>query len=154
VLAETQGFHASRALAGTLVALTLAACGAPSPTLTRLRNEASNICFLEDRRLDAIQAPSTSSGAAAFLRSGLSVLSPELSQLRGLHAPSDTATVYQAAITALAEEVRAIKYTIAALDQGLDPAIAMRDLRRALTPFESAQDGAWQALGVPACVTT
>ncbi len=150
-----RGFHAvGRLLAGMLATLTLAACGAPSPTLTRLRSEATHVCTLADRRLDAIPAPSAPSGGAAFLRGGLAVLAPELSELRGLQAPSDTSAVYQAAIAALAGEVKAIRYTVTALDQGLDPAIAMRDLRRRLAPFESAQDGAWQALDVPACVAT
>ncbi len=145
---------AGRVLAAIVAGWTLAACGAASPSMSHLRSQATQICTIADRRLDAIVAPSTPSAGAAFLRSGLTVLAPELSELRGLQAPGDSATVYQAAITAFSRELSSIRHTVRALGEGLDPGIAMRDLRRRLVPLESTQAGAWQALQVPACVAS
>ncbi len=139
---------------GAVAALSLVACGSPSPTLTRLRSDATRICTLADRQTDVIRAPSGPAGGVVFLRSGLAVLAPELSELRRLQAPSDTSTVYRAALDAFADEVSAIRQTVSALDEGQDPAVAMRRLRQRLAPLESAQDGAWQALNVPACVAS
>ncbi|MBV9335372.1 MAG: hypothetical protein JO243_05695, partial [Solirubrobacterales bacterium] len=135
-------------------ALCVSACGgAPSPTLSRLRAQATRICRVADRATDQIQAPTTPSGGLAFLRSGLAVLAPELTRLRALRAPADTSDVFRAAISAFAGEVTAVRQTVSALDAGQDPALAMRQLERRLSPLENQQDGAWQALGVSACAT-
>ena len=142
-----------RALLGVLAVLLVAGCGAPSPTLTRLRSQATRICEAADRRTEVLSAPAGPTGGAAFLRSGLTVVVPELSELRALRSPSDTAAVYQAAIGDLGREIGAIRQALGAIAQGQDPAIAIRSLQRQLAPLESAQDGAWQALGVPACLT-
>ncbi len=136
-------------LAGVLVT----GCGGASKlSMTQLANQATRVCTLYGNRLGQISAPASASGSAAFLRRGVVWLRPELEQLRTLHPSDDVADVYSTALTSFSQKLDAVAATLHNLDRGADPASSMRTLAQRLAPLESAEDGAWKALSIPACV--
>lgn len=140
-----------RAILAGVVALALSGCGTASPSMTRLRLEATRVCAQALARSARIEPPAVPARTAAFLRRGIAVLTPELAELRALTAPSEQAGVYSDALAALAREVTLLATTIHGLDRGADPVSAVKTLQKRLAPVESAGDAAWTKLQVPAC---
>ena len=142
-----------RALAALAAgAVVLAGCGSkPSPSLIQLRSEGARICTAAGRSLARIPTPGTETGGAAFLKHGISVLTPELVRLRVLVPPANVADVYRSATDALADELDSLHSAVLALGRQHDPVLTFRALQDRLGPLVTQADDAWQALEVPAC---
>ena len=133
--------------------LLIAGCGGNDKlSLSQLQGQATRVCTLYGKRLGQISAPAGASGGAAFLRRGVVWLRPELKQLRTLHPPDDVADVYSTAVTSFSQKLGAVTTTLQNLGRGADPISSMRTLEQRLAPIENAEDGAWKALSIPACV--
>lgn len=131
----------------------LAGCGSTAPpSLVQLRAQGMRICASTDASLGRIGTPRTAAGGAPFLKHGVSVLGPELRELRTLHAPAAAADVYRAAVQALASELGALRSAVHALQHQQDPVIAFKTLQQHLRPLETQANDAWQALQMPACL--
>jgi hypothetical protein len=137
------------ALVGTLA---LAGCGGSSPSLSRLRAQASRVCTRALTQTARIHPPPVPAATAAFLRGGIRVLSAELAALRTVRAPSEQAGAYSTALSSLARELAILSATARALDRGADPLTSMKTLQHRLAPVEADDAAAWHTLGVPACV--
>jgi hypothetical protein len=83
----------------------------------------------------------------------VSVLAPELARLRTLHPPGDAADVYTATLSSLEKKIAEMKNTARAITRGDDPVKALRALQQRLGPLESQENGGWQALQLPACIS-
>lgn len=138
-------------LAG-VVALAVAGCGATSPTLLRLRAQATRVCTRALVQGARIAPPPVPGRTAAFLRRGIAALGPELAALRILRPPSNQADAYSAALGALARELAILTSTAHDVDRGADPLTTIKTLQHQLAPVEADNDAAWRTLGVPACV--
>ena len=134
---------------GLTAALTLAACGSLSLTPAQVRSRAARVCVNAANRLDAIHAPTATSGAQAFLRRGIAVLEPEVRELRALHSRGPVA----AAVHAIDGELAALHGTLSGLRAGNDPVVAIKTLQPQLAPLELRVNAAWRALRLPACVS-
>jgi hypothetical protein len=110
------------------------------------------VCAGTGQRLARVDTPRSEAGGKAFLEHGVAALEPELGRLRALHAPSEAADAYRAAVGALAGELRALKGAVHALDRQQDPVIAFKTLQQRLGPLEARANDAWRALQMPACV--
>ena len=141
----------TRALSLAVITFALTGCGSSSPSLSRLRRQATLICQRALTSSDRIQPPALPSGTARFLRRGASALSTELSALRTLKAPAENADTYSAALAAQSRQLNILDETIRGLDRGADPVSAVKTLQRRLGPTESAEDAAWRTLDIPAC---
>ena len=142
-----------RVVLASVVALAVAGCLGSSESLKKLQTQAGRVCT---RGLDAsalIQPPAIPAATTKFLRRGISVLGPELADLRRLRAPSDNADAYSAALGALARELTILTVTAHDLDRGADPLTTIKTLQHRLAPVEAAGEAAWRTLDVPACVT-
>ncbi len=136
-----------------VVAWVVAGCGGSVELSDRqLRATATRACTLASRQADRIPQPSKPSGGAAFVARGIAVLEPEYRRLKALHPPSDLAQVYDISLTAFRGKLAAMKAAVRHLHHGLDPVIAMKTLESQLAPLETSENGAWQALQVPACL--
>lgn len=142
----------TRALALAVLAVALTGCGSSSPSLSRLRRQATRICQLSLASSDRIAPPALPSATAGFLRRGAAALSAELSGLQTLKAPAANAATYSAALAAQSRQLTLLDGTIRDLDRGADPVSAIKTLQRRLAPTESAEDAAWRTLDIPACV--
>jgi hypothetical protein len=137
---------------GAVVAA-LAGCGGSTELSDKqLRLHATRVCSIANRQSGRIKTPSQPSGGATFLDRGIAVLAPEYRQLRALRPPGDLAQVYNISLSALSGKLTAMKSAVKHLKHGGDPVIAMKTLQQQLGPLESSEDGAWQALEVPACL--
>ncbi len=143
-----------RPLATLAAAATLmAGCGSiPSPSLIQLRAQGMRICASAGQRFGRIATPRAEAGGEAFLKRGVTVLRPELRQLRTLRTPSEASDVYRSALDAVAQELRALNGTVRALQRQQDPAIAFTTLQQHLGALETQADDAWEALQMPACL--
>ncbi len=144
----------SVALPGLLV-LALVGCGGSadnSLSARDLRTQATRICTIAHRQTDRIVAPATPAAAAPFLAKGIAILAPELRALQRLRASSDLRQVYMTAINAFAQKLAALRAAAAALAGVGDPIATMKALQQQLAPLEGQEDGAWQALEIPACL--
>lgn len=143
-----------RALAlPALLLVCVAGCGGGDTLSTRdLHNQATRVCTTASRQTNRIAVPAVPSGGRAFLVKGIAVLDPELKALRVLHAPRDLAQVYSTAITAFAQKTSALHAAARALSSGGDPIATMTSLQQRIGPLEDAEDGAWRALEIPACL--
>lgn len=130
-------------------AVALPACGTLALTPAQVRTRAARICVSAANQLDAIPAPSATSGGQTFLRRGIAVLAPEVRRLRALHARGPVAT----AMLALEGELAALRATLAGLRAGHDPVVAIIALQPRLAPLELRVNTAWRALRIPACVS-
>jgi outer membrane murein-binding lipoprotein Lpp len=140
-------------VAPILAGLLIAGCGGSDKlSLTQLHDQATRVCTLYGNHLDQISAPAGAAGGATFLRRGVVWLRPELKQLRTLHPPDDVADVYSTAVNSFSQKVDAVTTTVQNLDRGADPISSMQTLEQRLAPIESAENGAWNALSIPACV--
>jgi hypothetical protein len=134
------------------LALGLTACGGDTLSTRELRSKATNFCTLANKQTIRLAPPTAPTGAAAFISGGAAILRPQLAGLRALHAPSDLAQVYNTAIDGFARKLDALDAAARDLKAGEDPVIAMKTLQTRLTPLEQQEDGAWQALEIPACM--
>jgi hypothetical protein len=137
--------------AALLAAGLLAGCGSSTLTSAQLRRQAGRICALAAARTNRIATPTMPTQEAAFLRRGITALSPELIALGRLRAPGDRADDYRDAVEATGAEVAALRSTLKGLKDGNDPVLAIKTLQQQLAPTEARADSAWSALGLPAC---
>jgi hypothetical protein len=143
----------SRALSLAVVAFAITGCGSSSPSLSRLRRQATAVCQRALASSARIKPPARPSATVPFLRRGASVLSTELSELRTLKAPAENAASYSSALRAQSRQLTILDDAIRDLDGGADPVSAIKTLQRRLAPTESAEDAAWRALDIPACAS-
>jgi hypothetical protein len=134
-----------------IAALTLAGCAGSGSPARQFRASATRICASATAQTARIPAPATPAGAETFLRRGVKLLSRELTQLRRLKPPRDLAPSDATALSGSAAELTALRSAISALDRGADPLTTVPALQHRLRPIEARADGAWHALGVPAC---
>jgi hypothetical protein len=80
-------------------------------------------------------------------------LKPELTGLKALNPPSDEAQVYVTALDAFSHKLSALEQTLNELSGGADPVNAIKSLQQRLSPIEAAENGAWQALEIPSCLS-
>ena len=141
------------AIGAVLVAALLAACGsAPELSDTELRTRATSACNAANHQTARIPTPHSPTDAETFLKRGVAAFTPELSRLRALRPPSDLADVYKTSVDAFSKKLTALRTTLANVRRGRDPVVAMQALQQRLAPIEATEDGAWNALQVPACV--
>jgi hypothetical protein len=141
----------TRALSLAVIAVALAGCGSSSPSLSRLRRQATTVCQRALANSARIKPPVRPSATVPFVRRGASVLSTELSELRMLKAPAESAAFYSSALGAQSRQLTILDDAIRDLDGGADPVTAIKTLQRRLAPTESAEDAAWRTLDIPAC---
>jgi hypothetical protein len=134
-----------------VAAVAAAGCGSASPSQTQLRTQASAICSHANRVISRIATPPAEAGGEAFLRRGVTVLKPELQQLRQLSPPSDVADVWSTAMRTLSAQLSAIESTAAEIQQGADATQSYKSLQQTLAPLETQANNAWSALQIPAC---
>ena len=135
------------------VALLLAGCGGSGHLSgDQLRSRATALCATAGRQTERIPTPAAPAGGRAFLKRGIDALTPELRALRQLKPPDDLAQVYATGVGAFTQKLSALKAAVRDLDSGTNPVTAMTALQQRLAPIEQAEDGAWQALEVPACM--
>jgi hypothetical protein len=134
------------------VAALIAGCGSSALSSSDLARRATAVCQLAGSQTALIPTPAGPEGSATFLKRGIAVLKPELEQLRSLRPPDDLADVYNVSISSFAKKLSYLNETVHDLAGGADPVIAMRTLQQNLAPVEKQEDGAWQALQIPACV--
>jgi hypothetical protein len=120
--------------------------------MLRLQRQATRICRSSNQRFARIPTPTSAAGAEVFVQQGIVVLRPQLRRLRRLRAPSDVADVYGAAVDALSRKLTALERASHTLKHGADPIIATKTLQHQLTPIETQEDNAWEALEIPACL--
>lgn len=136
-----------------LAALLVAGCGSKSLSSADLRSRATQLCQQAGLRTDRIPTPGSPAGTAAFLQRGISAITPELARLRALRpSGGDVAEVYSTSVASLSKKLTALKHTLRELDRGEDPIAAVKSLEHHLAPLESQENGAWQALQIPACM--
>jgi hypothetical protein len=138
-------------LAG-VAALAMTGCGATSPSITRLRAQATRVCKRAEVQSARIAPPPVPARTAPFLRRGIAVLRVELADLHTLRVPRAQAGAYSVAVGALAHELAILTSTAHDLDRGADPLTTIKTLQHRLAPVEADDDAAWRTLGVPACV--
>ncbi len=137
-------------LVGTVL---LAGCGGSAPLSSgSLRTDATSVCTNANAQMAAIPTPTSPAGTVAFLSRGITVLRPELAQLRSLKPSGDDAQVYGISLGAFSHQLAALSTTVHRIDTGGDPVKEMQALQAELVPLQSAEDGAWQALQIPACI--
>jgi hypothetical protein len=143
----------ARAVVAGVVALALlAGCGSSSPSLTRLRAQATRVCTRAVDQEARLEPPALPAATEAFLRKGAAALRPELTSLRALRAPSEQSGAYSAALGSLTRELTILTATADELHRGADPLSAIKTLQHRLAPVEADDDAAWETLRVPACV--
>ncbi len=137
------------------LALALAGCGgSASLSETQLRTKASKACTVANQRLNLIATPQVPSQGAAFLRSGVAALSPEVTALAVLHPTGEMGTQFDTARTATRKELAALQSTLKGLKAGNDPIVAIKTLQTQLAPLEKQATAAWRALKINACAGT
>jgi hypothetical protein len=136
-----------------LAALLVAGCGSKSLSIADLRSRATQLCQQAGLRTGRIPTPASPAGTAAFLQRGISAMTPELAGLRALRTSrGDVADVYSTSVDSLSKKLTTLKRTLRDLDRGEDPITAVKSLEHRLAPLESQENGAWQALQIPACM--
>jgi hypothetical protein len=145
---------AGGALVLVVVALALAGCGSSSLSAGDLRKQAGDLCATASRQANRIPVPQTPSGGAGFVNRGIAVIRPELVKLRLLKPPKELADTWKQSISAYADMLGALESTSRSLRAGANPVEAIQDLQRKLEPLETKGNTAWQAMQIPACVST
>jgi hypothetical protein len=141
-----------RVLLAGVAALVVTGCGATSPSIARLRAQATRVCTRTDVQSARIAPPPVPARTAPFLRRGIAVLRAELADLHTLRVPRGQAGAYSVALGALTHELAILTSTAHDLDRGADPLTTIKTLQHRLAPVEADNDAAWRTLGVPACV--
>jgi hypothetical protein len=144
----------SAVLACTVAGIAVTGCGSTPLSTTDLRADATRMCATATTQTAAIPAPQSPAASGAFLKRGIAILRPELAGLRALKPPGDLAQVYSISVNAFSGKLHALEATVRDLGAGGDPVIAMKVLQQRLAPLESEEDGAWQALQIPACLNS
>jgi hypothetical protein len=127
-------------------------CGSKPLSSTQLVIRGTRVCAAAGRQTDFIATPTSPAGTAAYLRRGIAVMTPELAALKALRPPSDVADVYSTGIDSFSDKLSALKSALHDLNRGTDPVLAVKALQQKLAPLESQENGAWQALQLPACL--
>jgi len=141
------------AVAVLAAAAAIAGCGGSGRLSSGdLKNQATQICALATKQTDRIKSPTSPAGSAVFLRQGITAVTPELAQLRKLRPPSDAQDVYATAINSSAKKLVLLRTASGQLARGDDPVSTMQSLEQQLAPVVQQENGAWQSLGIPACV--
>jgi hypothetical protein len=141
------------AAVAVLGAAAIAGCGGSGRlSSSDLANQATQICALASKQTDRIKSPINPTGSAVFLRQGITALTPELAQLRKLHPPADAQDVYTTAINSATKKLALLRTASAQLAHGDDPVSTLQSLEQQLAPVVQQENGAWQSLGIPACV--
>ena len=136
-----------------LAAAAIAGCGGSGRlSSTDLHSQATQICALTGKQTDRIKSPASPAGSAVFLRQGITALTPEVAQLRKLRPPEDAQDVYSTAVNSSAKKLALLRTAAALLARGDDPVSTMQSLEQQLAPVVQQENGAWQSLGIPACV--
>ncbi len=136
-----------------LAAAVIAGCGGSDRLSSGdLHNQATQICALASKQTDRIKSPASPAGSAVFLRQGITALTPEVAQLRKLHPPTDAQDVYSTAVNSSARKLALLRTASGQLARGDDPVSTMQTLEQQLAPVVQQENGAWQSLGIPACV--
>lgn len=145
-----------RACAAALVlALAAAGCGGSSSTSARqLRAGAARVCTVAAQRLNRIPTPQVPSEGAAFLRGGITALTPELAALSAMDPGGELGVHFRTARTATVQELKVLQSSLKGLKAGNDPIVALKTLQTQLAPLEKQAAAAWRALGVPDCADT
>jgi hypothetical protein len=137
-----------------LVALALSGCGGGGRLSSDdLANDATQICALTSRQTDRINTPAAPSGAAVFLRQGITALTPEVAKLRKLKPPADAEDVYKTAIDSSAKKLALLRTAARQIAGGADPVSTMQSLEQQLAPVVTQENQAWKSLGIPGCVS-
>jgi hypothetical protein len=140
------------ALGALAAAVLLTGCGSDRLSDAALRSKATVLCASAGRQASRIQTPSAPADGERFLRRGIAILSPELAALRKLKPPSDLQDVYEDALSSFSQKLELLRKTDQQLRSDGNPVTAMTALQQHLAPIELAEDGAWRALDVPACL--
>ncbi len=152
-MSRRSGASAAAALAAT-AAIALAGCGGSGRlSSSDLQNKASQVCALTSRRTNKIKTPSSPAGTEAFLRQGITALTPELTELRKLRPPADAQDVYADAMNAAAKQLALLRTAARQIAAGGDPVSTMQTLEQQLGPLVTSENQAWQSLEIPACVS-
>jgi hypothetical protein len=146
-----------RGLAAAIVAvvvlvLALNSCGKTRLSAPALRRDASKVCTIARKRVDAIGLPKSSKTVARFLERGLAALEPELTELRLLDPPSAAEPTYTRGLDAFALELAAMRAALTQLNGGGDPIEVFRALQARLGPLETRANGAFHTLQIDACM--
>ncbi len=137
-------------LAGVLMVV---GCGSSPLSLGDLRSQAGRICSASSARLDRIPSPASPAQAEAFLTRGRDALRTELSQLQPLQPTTADATVYHATLNSFSRQLSYLTEAIHRLRRGEDPLIVLKTLEHEVSLVQSQENGGWQALGIPACIS-
>ena len=133
--------------------LAVAGCGGGGQlSAGSLRSQATAVCTTANAQMTAIPTPSTPAATVTFLNRGITVLRPELAALKALNPSGDIAEVYGISLHAFSRKLDALTATVHNIDSGGDPVREMQALQTRLAPLESSENGAWQALQIPACL--
>jgi hypothetical protein len=135
------------------VAVIVLGCGSQPLTDSQLHSVATRLCSTATAQTDRIATPASPAETEAFLQRGIAAFTPALSGLRQLRPPSEVADVYSASVKAFGQKLSYLKDAEAALRKGEDPVIALKTLQHELTPLESQENGGWEALQLPACLS-
>jgi hypothetical protein len=131
----------------------IAGCGGSSLSDRQLHSQATRVCSLAAAQTDRIATPSTPAASVTYLDRGLTALQPELLGLQKLHPPSDVGDVYAATVKTLSQKLAYMEDTARRMRKGADPVSALRALQQKIGPLESQENGGWQALELPACLS-
>lgn len=140
------------ALACSLLALAVAACGEDSLTAAQLRDRATAICTRTAIATDRVAVPNGPAQGGRFLRQGLARLRPAAARLRALKAPRQLRERYDRAVQLAGEEIALIARHERAIAAGDDVIDGYRRLDAALEPLVRQENAYWRGLDVPACV--
>jgi hypothetical protein len=135
-----------------LAAALATGCGSVSASVIDLRHDAAAVCRHTNRDFTTVTQPSSQSQDATYLLAGAARLATELRALRRIAPPRDVADIFQAALSALAHELGALRSAVTAIHEGDDPAVAYRTLQQRIAPLRSQVNNAWQALEVADCL--
>jgi hypothetical protein len=135
------------------LAAAVAGCGSSSLSSSQLHSQATRLCSLAGTQTERVPTPGSPARSAAYLHSGIAIMKPELVALQRLHPPSDVADVYSNTVKTFSQKLAYLESTAQRIDRGADPVAAMRTLQERIGPLESQENGGWQALELPACLS-
>ncbi len=140
--------------AAALFAALVAGCGSSTLSTRDLRTAASTICRSASTSLARVGDPASPAQAGRFLQRGVLILTPELAQLRTLHASGRAGQELDAAVQAFERKLTQVQDAERALGGGEDPLIAFRTLQQQIAPTVAEENRHWQALGIPDCLSS
>jgi hypothetical protein len=132
-------------------AICLAGCGSSTLSPSALRRSATRTCVTATAATQRIVTPTAPRGELSFLQQGITVLAPELGQLRRLRPGGAADAVYRQALQGLDDELRLLESAVTDLRHGSDPVDTIRRLAHDLAPVRQRQNAAWEKLGIPDC---